>query len=478
MKPQSQPDNTPNHRPASSPRKVERPTAVPIKKTVEDIDFYALRQNRIREDEKVAKTVITAPSAPAEKRHAAREGAKLSPKEEKKFEKLVQVKPKPKKQSCAPCHWGLLVSAILLTAVSVPLVYSASTPIALDQHAGDPDFFLKRQLIFGIIGLISMVLLSRLDREGLRKAAWIFYGIAVFGLLATKFSPLGSTMGNTERWLKLGPLTVQMSEVAKIALIGVMADFWSRATRKPIKDWTPWAACALIAGFPILLTFIQPHLSATLVLISIVVCAAVFAGAPSKQLWTLFGGAVVLLGLTLALCKTHSMPFLAPYMQDRIAAKIGGGDDHRDSDYQSLQGQRAIMRGGVLGVGLGASLYKQGHLPAPHTDFVFSVVAEEVGLWGSLSLIGLYLFIVYFCFSTAHNTKNPFESVLCAGVGGWFAIQVCGNIGVASGLLPVTGMPLPVLSYGGSGLVCALMGIGLVLAVSRSTCEPAFSHAK
>jgi cell division protein FtsW (lipid II flippase) len=468
MKPQSQPDNTPNHRPASSPRKVERPTAIPISKPVEDIDFYALRQNRIREDEKVAKTVITAPSAPAERRHVAKERAKLSPNEEEKFEKLVTGK--SKKQSCAPCHWGLLVSAILLTAISVPLVYSASTPIALDQHAGDPDFFLKRQLIFGILGLISMVLLSRLDREGLRKAAWIFYGVAVLGLLATKFSPLGSTMGNTERWLKLGPLTVQMSEVAKIALIGVMADFWSRATRKPINSWAPWGFCALIAVFPIVLAFIQPHLSATLVLVSIVVFAAIFAGAPSKHLWTLLGGAVVLLGLTLALCKTHSMPFLAPYQQDRIAAKLGGGD-HRDSDYQSLQGQRAIIRGGVLGVGLGASQYKHGHLPAPHTDFVFSVIAEEVGMWGSMTLIGLYLFIVYFCFSTAHNTKNAFEAVLCSGVGAWFGVQACGNIGVASGLLPVTGMPLPVLSYGGSGLVCALMGIGLVLAVSRSTAE-------
>ena len=439
-----------------------------------DVDFHALRLNRAREANLNAAVplpnvppVVAASVAPDDATEP-----KLSPDEAQKFDRLVKSKSKTR---CAPCHWGLLVAALILSALSVPLVYSASTAIALDQHGGDPNFFLWRQLGYAAFGLGLMLFASRIAPEKLRGVAWGFYAFALLGLLATKFSPLGFSMGNVERWVKIGPLTFQFSELAKLAVIGVMADFWSRAARLSQRSMTPWIATAAIAGAPFALTFIQPHLSAALVLGLLPIFIAFFAGAPRKHFINLFVPLIVLVALTIGLCKTHKMPFLAAYQQDRIAAKFGGEEasDARGNDYQSLQGQRAIARGGLTGVGLGASLYKNGHLPAPHTDFIFAVIAEETGAWGAGLLLVLYGAIVLFCFQIAHNAPNGFASLLCAGVGALWGIQVLGNVAVASGLLPVTGLPLPILTFGGSGLWCALLGLGLVLSVSRAQGEEA-----
>ena len=443
-----------------------------------DIDFHALRQNRLREEQTRAAVplqivpdldapAVVAPTPETEAESAPHE-PKLSPDEAHKFEQLVKTK-----TPCAPCHWGLLVAALLLSALSVPLVYSASTAIALDQHGGDPNFFLWRQLGYALVGLGLMLGVSRVAPAKLRGLAWGLYAFALLGLLATKFSPLGYSMGNVERWVKIGPLTFQFSELSKIAVIGVMADFWSRAARLSQRTMTPWIAAAALGGAPFVLTFVQPHLSAALVLGLLPLAVAFFAGAPRKHFITILVPSVVLLALTIGLCKTHKMPLIAEYQQDRIAAKFGGEEagDARGNNYQSLQGQRAIMRGGLTGVGLGASLYKQGHLPAPHTDFIFAVIAEETGAWGALLLLALYGAIVFFCFQIGHSAHNGFDALLCAGVGTLWAVQVLGNIAVVTGVFPVTGLPLPILTFGGSGLWCALLGVGLVLAVSRAQCE-------
>ena len=477
----------------------------PLSPPETDVDFHALRQNRLREVEaQAAKPLRAVPLAiepqakpkaqpkpplgepvendpfvaetPAMRRRAARVEAeklarendeKLSPDESKQFERLI------KSKRLAPCHWGLLVAALILTALSVPLVYSASTAIALDQHGGDTNFFLWRQIGYSIIGLGIMLFASRIAPERLRAFAWGLYFFAVLGLLATKFSPLGYSMGNVERWVKLGPLTFQFSELAKLAVIGIMADYWSRASRLSQKSMSPWLVTALLAGIPLVLTFIQPHLSATLVLLLLPIVVAFFAGAPTRHFVSIFVPLALVAIVGIGLCKTHKLPFIAEYQQDRIAAKFGGDEasDDRGNNYQALQGQRAIMRGGLTGVGLGASLYKQGHLPAPHTDFIFAVIAEETGAWGAGLLLLLYGAIVFFCFQIGHSANNGFDSLLCVGIGTLWAMQVLGNIAVVSGLMPVTGMPLPILTFGGSGLWCALFGLGLVLAVSRAQGE-------
>ncbi len=420
-----------------------------------------------RETSAVAReTSAVARETSAVARETSAVASPLSPAEARKFKKLVAPS-----VPIAPCHWGLLVAALLLAAASVPLVYSASTAIALDQHGGDSNVFLWKQLQNVFAGIVLMVLVSRVRTASVRGFAWGLYFAAIVGLVLTKFSPLGFSMGNVERWVKIGPLTFQFSELAKIALIGVMADYWHLSAKRAQRSLEPWLGAAVIAAIPVALTFIQPHLSAALVLAAIPFVVAYCAGVPGAHFQKILLPILVLGAVGMALCKTHSVPFLAPYQQDRIAAKLSGGGDEQGGNYQQLQGERAIERGGMGGVGLGGSLYKNGHLPAPHTDFIFAVIAEETGLWGSVLLIGLYGSIVFFCFQIGHSSRDGFQKLLCSGVGALWAIQALGNIFIVSGWGPVTGLPLPGLTYGGSGLWCALLGVGLVLGVSRAHCE-------
>jgi cell division protein FtsW len=370
---------------------------------------------------------------------------------------------------CPACHWGLLVLTALLAVLSIPIVYSSSTPIAL-QHYNNPDFFFWRQIGFAGVGLAAFLLVSRLPAKSMRAVVWVLYGVALLGLLAIDFTPLGTDLGSgTKRWLKLGPLPPQQfSELAKIALIGVMADFWSRAAQPAQKSMWPWLVSAALALPIVALVFLQPHLSAACLLFLLPFFIAFYADAPIRHIVKIVMPLAVLAVICVMLCKAHQMPGLKPYQQDRIAAHFSSqGADERGSNYQALQSQRALVRGGLFGAGLGQSLFKHLHLPAPHTDFILAVIGEELGLVGVLGLLLMYGAMIFFCFHIGHCAESAFEALMCAGVGTLLAIQVICNAGVVTGLMPVTGMPLPLLSYGGSGLLCTLLGIGMVLGVSR-----------
>ncbi|HVF11003.1 MAG TPA: putative peptidoglycan glycosyltransferase FtsW [Abditibacteriaceae bacterium] len=395
---------------------------------------------------------------------AAREAAEYEP--ETQRQPQLRTVPHAAPKACPPCHWGLIVVTLLLAVLSVPFVYSASTALALD-HYKNVDFFLIRQVGFAAAGLTLLVVASRLSARGLRALVWVLYGATLLGLLAVAFTPLGVSMGGVRRWLKLGPILIQFSELGKIALIGVLADFWSRAARASQKSMWPWVVSFAIAAPFIVLVFRQPHLSAALLLFLLPFAIAFYAGVPGRQMVKTVTPLVALVIVVFALCKTHQMPLLKPYQQDRIVAFASGGEDRRGANYQVMQGMRALTRGGVIGSGPGGSLYKQGHLPAPHTDFILAVIGEEWGLVGMVTLITLYGTMIFFCFQIGHNAGKPFEALLCAGVGTLLSIQVICNAAVVTGLMPVTGVPLPLLSYGGSGLMCTLLGIGLVLSVSR-----------
>jgi cell division protein FtsW len=353
------------------------------------------------------------------------------------------------KVACPPCHWGLTLVTIVLALASIPMIYSASQAIALDNH-GNTDFFLIRQIGFVVIGLATMVGVSRLPVKVMRNLAWVFYFVAVLGLLATKFSPLGVTMGSVERWLRVGPIPIQVSEFAKLALIGVLADFWSRAAVPSRKANWPWLVAFVIAGVPLALVFLQPHLSAALVLFAIPLILGFYAGTPLRQIGTLAGVLGVLAAIVFGLCAKGIMPGIKPYQQERIAHFMAKETDEE-----------------------GGSLFKQGHLPAPHTDFILAVIGEETGLAGMLVLLAFYGAMIFFCFQIGHGASSPFEMLLCAGVGSLLALQVICNLGVVLDVLPVTGMPLPMMSYGGSGLLCVLVGVGLVLGVSRQSGQSA-----
>jgi cell division protein FtsW len=271
---------------------------------------------------------------------------------------------------------------------------------------------------------------------------------------------------------------LQFSELAKVALVGVLADFWSRAAGQSKKNMWPWVVTAVIAVPPFLLVFAQPHLSAAVLLLVLPFCIACYAGAPWRQIVQIAGPLVLVTAMGVAMCKTGHVPFLKDYQRERIVSHFSDrGSDSRGGNYQAEEGRLALIRGGYFGTGPGGSLLKHGHLPAPHTDFILAIIGEEWGLVGMLGLLMGYGLIIFFCFQTGHCADSTFHAILCAGVGTLLAIQLVCNAGVVTGMIPVTGMPLPLLSYGGSGLICTLAAIGLVLSVSREASRKAAAAA-
>jgi cell division protein FtsW len=335
---------------------------------------------------------------------------------------------------CPACHWGLLVATILLALLSIPIVYSASTTLALDRH-DNADFFLLRQVGFVALGLAWFGFVSRRNVRQLRVGIWGAYVLVIAGLLAIAFTPLGVDLGSgTERWLKLPFMPLQVSEIAKFALIGVLADFWSRASRTSQTRMWPWLAAGALSLPIIGLVFVQPHLSAALLLGTLPFIVAAHADVPRKHFVRILAPLVLCGVVTVVACKNHAVPFLKTYQQDRIAKHFGGEEDARGGNYQVLQSQRALVNGGIFGVGPGDSVFKQGHLPAPHTDFIMAVIGEEWGLAGLLVLLGLYTAIIFFCLHIGHCAETSFEALLCSGVGTLLAIQVLGNAFVVTAL--------------------------------------------
>lgn len=438
----------PAEQPASAPPAPV--TAAPRTRAVRSAEFRHRDSTGREDDEKTLREGRHGASNSANTRRASRSSKSTSA--------------AAQKEGCPPAHWGLIFVTLLLALASIPMIYSASQGNAIDNH-GNTNFFLPRQIFFVGIGLVGMLITSRVPVRWIRGMAIGLYLLTFAALVLAKFSPLGVTMGGVDRWVKLGPFQLQPSELAKFALIGVLADFWSRTadiTRD--KKW-PWLVAFLIAGVPMVLVFIQPHFSAALLLFALPIVLAFQAGVPKRQVGYLMLVVSLCVGITVFLSARGKMPLLKPYQQVRISHLFTGDPDGR---YQTEQGLRAMARGGITGVGPGASLFKQGHLPAPHTDFILAIIGEEFGLIGMLGLLLCYGAMVLFCLQIGYYASTPFELLLCVGVGSLLALQVICNLCVVLDLGPVTGVPLPLISYGGSGLIITLMGIGWVLSVSRN----------
>lgn len=403
-----------------------------------------------------------------EREEAAREEAELQAARE--AEKL---------RRCPPAHWGLTAITFALTLLSIPLIFSASTDDAL-SHGKSADYYLWRQLIFASVGLVVLFSASRIHPQNLHKWIKSLYVASIIGLLLTKFSPLGiADDEGIRRWLKLGPgMTFQVSELAKIALIGMVAHFWSQLSLRERRALDPWLVGWAI-GLPLIgLVFLQPHLSAASVLFLLPCGIAFFAGAPWQRMAQIGSVFVGLAALVVVLCVAGKCPGLKDYQQERIRAFVvrhadngAKKKDYKDANYQAEQGMNALRRGGLFGAGPGVSLYKHGHMPEPHTDFILAIIGEEWGLIGTLALLTSFGALIFFCFQIGHNAATSFEALFCAGVGSLLSIQVVANTGVVTGVLPVTGVVLPLVSYGGSGLIVMLFAIGVVLGISRRQCD-------
>ncbi len=360
----------------------------------------------------------------------------------------------------------LLVGATsLLLAIGLMAVLSASSVSAYRDY-GSSYYWFGRQVTWVAIGIPCAIVAAQLPHRLLRALAWpaIVFSLVLIGLTRTS---LGVTVNGNTNWLDLGPVQVQPAEVAKLALILWAADVFARKNRllrQPSHVLVPVVPVFLVAT--VFVAVLGRDLGTGLVLLSILLGMLWIVGAPGR----LFALALTLLGVgVLVLATTDSE------RMSRLTSFTDPFKDFEDSGWQSAHGLLGMASGGWFGKGIGASQQKWGSLPEPHTDFIFAVLGEELGLIGTLLVLALFLAITWSGLRVATRADDPFVRYFAAGITIWLTVQTVINIGMVLALFPVVGLPLPYVSYGGSSLVPELVAIGLLISFARR--DPAAARA-
>lgn len=348
----------------------------------------------------------------------------------------------------------IIISTLLLLSIGVVMVYSSSAVVAIGK--GDPFFFTKRQLIFALLGIVAMFLTMNVDYWVWRK--WAKVGLITCFVLLAVVLVVGKEVNGAKSWLGVGAFGIQPAEFTKLGMAVFLAK-WLSEHQKDIVTFRRGLAPSLgIAGAAFALIMLQPDLGTGTVLMGTAVLMIFVAGCRLKHLLVLaMLGVGGFAGLILA----------APYRIKRITAFLDPWQDPLGAGYQLIQSLYAIGPGGVMGLGLGMSRQKFYYLPEPYNDFIFSILAEELGFIGGSLVLLLFLLILWRGMRIAITAPDQFGSLLATGIVGMIAIQVIINVGVVTGMFPVTGITLPFLSYGGSSLTLMLTGVGVLLNISR-----------
>ncbi len=353
----------------------------------------------------------------------------------------------------------LLVVALILCLMGVVMVLSASSVNDLRAY-GDAWHHLKRQVLWFLFGLIAMSTMIRIDYRRLRPLAVPgLFGCIVL-LVLVLIPGLGLRTNGSARWLDLGVVSLQPSEFLKLALVLYCADLLSRS-RRPLTDkkLTLYPIVGLVGVIGVLL-MLEPDLGTSMIVGAIAVAMLFFAGLRLRLLAMLVGGgALGAFGLTMS----------AGYRRQRLLGMLDPWTDPLNTGWQTIQSGVAISNGGLFGIGLGASRAKWGFLPFAHTDFIYAIIAEEFGLVGAGLVIVGFLVIGLVGLSTALHAPDPFGQLLAAGITTWIMIQAFVNIGAVLGRLPITGVPLPFVSFGGSALIVTMGAFGILLNIARQT---------
>lgn len=352
----------------------------------------------------------------------------------------------------------LLGIVLALLAVGLAMVYSASGIRALDTR-DDPSYFLVQQSIWALIGLAGMLVAARIPYQRYRRVALPLLVIAV-GLLVLVLVPgVGTTAGGASRWLRIsGGVGLQPAELAKLALILYLA-FWLGSRRDRIGSASVTAGfaglIALVAG----LVVAEPDLGTAIVLLMIGLCMYFAAGARLAA----FGA----LGL-LAAVATAALAIAQPYRLQRVLTFLDPWSDPRGAGFQTIQSLYGLALGGPFGEGLGAGKEKFGFLPASYTDSIFAVIGNELGVLGTGAVIFLFLALAFRGIRIALRAPDAEGALLATGITMWIALQAWLNMAVVASLVPMTGITLPFISYGGSSLCVGLFAVGILLSVGKS----------
>jgi cell division protein FtsW len=349
----------------------------------------------------------------------------------------------------------LVLVTLGLVAFGLVMVYSASSARAT-LAADDPAYYLKRQAVYAFAGVVALVLLSRMDYRRLRFAVAPLL-LGSFALLVAVLV-LGTPVNGARRWLSLGPATIQPSELAKLALVLWLAAYLARRPA-PQSLGELLRPIGLVVGSVFALVIVEPDLG-TAIAISIMAAAVlVVAG---TRLPTLAAAG------TIGFFLVAAAIWLEPYRRERLLSFLDPWQDPEGAGFQSVQAMIALGSGGFFGNGLGESVQKVYYLPEASTDMIFAIVGEELGLLGAFGVIAAFVAFGYAGFNVALGCRDPFGKLVAAGVTALVCGQAAVNVSAVMGLAPLTGIPLPFVSYGGSSLVVGLASVGILLNIAVS----------
>ena len=348
----------------------------------------------------------------------------------------------------------LIAAAAVACTFGLAMVYSASA-IWADQHLGDPFYYLKRQLIWLALGWGGMFYFSRLDYNQLKE--WTKWAVLLCWLML--FAVLfASPIAGAKRWIRIGPMSLQPAEFAKLAMVVYLCDYLDRRRSKLSNAFRGLAIPLGVVGFTLFLISLEPDLGTPLLIFGVGMGILFLGGVPMRS--------IVSLGLA-ALPIVVIEILRHPYRLKRIGTFLRPWADPQGSGYQLVQSFMAVGSGGWFGKGLGQSQLKLLYLPTPHTDFIFPVICEELGLLGGLAVLALFGYFLTRGIRIARAAPNLFGTLLAFGITALLVAQALFNIAVCLGMLPTKGLPLPFFSFGGSATLVTLAGVGILLNISR-----------
>jgi cell division protein FtsW len=351
----------------------------------------------------------------------------------------------------------LLTATLCLLALGAVMVFSASSTTRVLQNGGlsDSAFYLKRTLMFGAVGLVAMHIAARNGLTFVRRLTPALLAGSIFLLVVVLGA--GNSVNGASRWIGSGFLQIQPSELAKVALILYAADLLARKPKmaRSIEGMMP---LLLVVGASCLLIMLQPDMGTTMVVAFSIGATLIAAGARPRDLGLLALG-IGFLALLLTIVE--------PYRMERLTGFLNPGSDIHGAGFQAAQAKIALGSGGLLGEGIGNGVQKAFYLPEAHTDMISAVIGEELGLVGIIGVVGLFAMFGYAGLKVAQRAKDKYGKLLVAGLTSLVLVQAIINLYAVMGLAPLTGVPLPFVSYGNSSLMTTLLAVGLILNVAR-----------
>ena len=359
---------------------------------------------------------------------------------------------KKEKKQTKYFDYTLLFIIIFLVGFGLVMLYSTSSYNAQLKFKGDSAFYLRKQLSASLLGFLGMVVMANINYHVWMKLSGLLY-IAAMGL-CTAVIFMGTNLNGSTRWLKIGPLSFQPSEIAKMAMILFLATVINKIPKKMGNFLTVIKIMVIV--LPVVGVVGISNLSTAIIILGIAICL-IFVSSPKYLQFFVMGGLVVAFGIVFITFES--------YREERIQAWLN--PEAFENGYQTLQGLYAIGSGGLFGKGLGESMQKLGFLPEAQNDMIFSIICEELGLFGAVCVILLFLLLIWRFLVIANNAPDLFGALIVVGIMAHIAIQVILNIAVVTNTIPNTGVTLPFISYGGTSVAILLTEMGLALSVSR-----------